>query len=336
MHTLHGNGHPETKCNSITCGTLNIAGFNDSKKWLAVKQLDIDVLALTETHLQTHVQHAFHHKFPNHFFLPSIGKPDKNHTGLAFLIRKNICWSYKVLTWEKDHPCHSFVMDNRLSGLQIWTGDGSTCVFLYAVYLPSGARWESDKRDYAHRLLKAVEQDLRERGDVISLMMGDLNLTTAESAMLTKWSKQGPWFNRYVTSPPGERDKPTCHQGKGSRIDFIMASLSAFDLIHSYQVHHVPCCSNHSLVQVQIQLPKACQIRRTQRSVSVLPPIKPPGINDLILPDTLTHKFQEVVAQKDSNLGPNMQKTFFLNSPRNKDTQTKCPIFAEVKLNFKM
>ena len=56
-----GNHIPTLKVSS-----LNIGGFADQTKWLAIKEMDFDILALCETHLQTHVQHSLHLQFPHH------------------------------------------------------------------------------------------------------------------------------------------------------------------------------------------------------------------------------------------------------------------------------
>ena len=144
-HIKFGNHQP-----SIKVATLNIGGFAEPSKWLATKMLDVDVLAICETHLQHIVQHSLHLQFPNHHLVNSPGCDDKHFTGVSFLIKKSICWAYKPLQWPSDHPCHKFAQDNRLLGVQIWLGDGNQCIFIYNLYLPSGARWAAHKKKYAH------------------------------------------------------------------------------------------------------------------------------------------------------------------------------------------
>ena len=48
------------KISSLRCGVLNVGGFNEPTKWTAVQPLEVDFLALCETHLPTHVQHSLH------------------------------------------------------------------------------------------------------------------------------------------------------------------------------------------------------------------------------------------------------------------------------------
>lgn len=204
MRAIHGNGphipplsKPPVEC--ITCATLNIGGFSDPTKWLAIKQIDFDTLALSETHLQFHTQHSLHIKFPNHHFIHSPGKDGKHYTGVALLTKKAICWSHKLVEWPKDSPCYSFFQDNRLMCVQFWTGDGSSCIFVYIAYNPSGARWETDKKTYSHRLFEAVNQDLQQRGDITAIFCGDFNLTIEDSEILQRWYKHGPWFDSHMS-----------------------------------------------------------------------------------------------------------------------------------------
>ena len=151
-HVKFGNHKPQ-----ITVASLNIGGFAEPTKWLATKQMNIDILALCETHLQHHVQHSLHLQFPNHHVIHSPGCADKHFTGVSFVINKSICWAYRTLQWTPDHPCHKFFQDNRLLGIQLWLGSGKQCLFIYNTYLPSGARWETPKRKYAHDCLNAIQ-----------------------------------------------------------------------------------------------------------------------------------------------------------------------------------
>ena len=286
-HIKFGNHQPPIKV-----ATLNIGGFAEPSKWLATKMLDVDVLAICETHLQHIVQHSLYLQFPNHHLVNSPGCDDRHFTGVSFLIKKSICWAYKSLQWPSDHPCHKFAQDNRLLGVQIWLGDGNQCIFICNLYLPSGARWEAHKKKYAHDCLKAVQQDLCERGDVVALVLGDMNLTLEDSKVLQAWKAKGPLIDTNCTAPAGFRWNATCHQGKGSRIDFILAYKSAIDLVQNYKVTRTSCSTNHSMISIDLDIPKASQVRRTQRSVAELPELDPPKSTSDILPDTLPSSFR--------------------------------------------
>ena len=93
-------------------------------------------------------------------------------------------WASKLITWESYHPCHFAFIDNRLICVQVWAGKGDLPIFFYTAYAPSGARWDADKRAYAHRMLHAIEHDIAERGDIAALLVGDLNLQVQDSAVL--------------------------------------------------------------------------------------------------------------------------------------------------------
>lgn len=72
-------------------------------------------------------------------------------------------------------------------GPQIWTGDGSACVFLSVAYLSSRARWEADKKQYSHSCFAALEQDLRARGEISALLVVTLIL----QAKIATYCKDG-------------------------------------------------------------------------------------------------------------------------------------------------
>jgi exonuclease III len=70
---------------------------------------------------------------------------------------------------------------------------------VYIAYNPSGARWETDKKTYSHRLFEAVNQDLQQRGDITAIFCGDFNLTIEDSEILQRWYKHGPWFDSHMS-----------------------------------------------------------------------------------------------------------------------------------------
>ena len=249
IHIKFGNHNPHIKVAS-----LNIGGFAAPTKWLAIKQMDFDVVALCEAHPQDHVQHLLYLQFPDHHVVHSPGSADKHFSGVSFLIKKSICWAHQSLQWSPDHPCFKFAQDNRLLGLRLWLGDGKQCLFIYNLYLPSGARWESPKKKYAHDCLNAVQQDLCERGDVVALVLGDFNLTIEDSTLLQSW--QGPMVDTSCTAPADIRWNPTCHQGKGSCIDHIFAYKSSIDLVHNYQISRTLCSTNHAMISIHLTVPK--------------------------------------------------------------------------------
>jgi hypothetical protein len=108
IHIKFGNHNPHIKVAS-----LNIGGFAAPTKWLAIKQMDFDVVALCEAHPQDHVQHLLYLQFPDHHVVHSPGSADKHFSGVSFLIKKSICWAHQSLQWSPDHPCFKFAQDNR-------------------------------------------------------------------------------------------------------------------------------------------------------------------------------------------------------------------------------
>ena len=126
-----------------------------------------------------------------------------------------------------------------------------------------------------------------ERGDVTALVLGDLNLTFEDSSVLRFWRTNGPLIDTNCTAPAETRWSPTCHQGKGSRIDHIFAHKSTIDLVTNFKVTRTSCSTNHSMISIDIAIPQAAQVRRTQRPVAPLPALSPPASETDVLPDTL-------------------------------------------------
>ena len=207
----------------------------------------------------------------------SPGFAAKHYTEIASLIRKSAAWASRLITWESSHPCHFAYIDNRLICVQVWAGKGDLPIFFYIAYAPSGARWDADKRAYAHRMLRVIEHDIAERGDIAAFLVGDLNLQVEESAVLQRWQQHGPFFDSASIANPSSAVASTCHQGKGSRVDFVFSSAAMYDASVTYQVHKLGCFPTHSLVELSFYLPEASRTRRTQRTACSLPSLAPPS-----------------------------------------------------------
>ena len=167
-------------------------------------------------------------------------------------------------------------------------------IYIYVAYAISGGRWEPAKKACTHALLEAVQQD------VTALLLGDFNLQVEDCHVLQTWSTHGPWYDCNVTTIACLQQQPTCRQGKGSRIGFIMASKHAYDLISSYAVQQLKSFTPHSAVSVILKVPQIQKVRRTQRQVAQLPCLLPPT-TDAVRPESrLPAGFNIVLANRDT------------------------------------
>lgn len=181
--------------------------------------LDLEIIVLSETRLQSHLEHSESHLFQS--FVCSWGlNPDQRHfAGTAVLARKEKFWSVQSLSWTSEHPCFRFHQDGCLTAVQLWTGHGGISIVVYGIYGPSGARWEKSKWQYFHSMLQAIEHDRIERGQIPSVLAGDFNLELDDSYPLKQCLRSRFCCDARERALPDNRDLPTCHVGKGSKID---------------------------------------------------------------------------------------------------------------------
>ena len=271
MHALVGNTGPCKDSSPLVVAALNVGGFHNSSKWMALRSHAADLFVLSETQLQRHLHSTINIEFAKFHTPLSPGQDDKHFTGVAVLARRSRFWAARTIQWAPDHPCYRFWADNRLLCTQLWCGAGDASIFCYAVYCPSGARWEASKKSYAHALLQAVRDDLIQQGDVAAILAGDFNLQVEDSFLLRQWRFDGPFYDVSTKAPPDIRDQPTCHHGtKGSKIDFVWVSRIAYDLVGTYSVSKLPLFKSHSVLRVSVHVPSSSQVRRTQRRVASL------------------------------------------------------------------
>ena len=218
---------------------------------------------------------------------------------MTILIRRDAVWAVRPVTWPRDHPCRAFYEDNRLVAAQVFLGAGNISLFIFGLYAPSGSRWEAAKRRYLRSMLHATQQDLVERGPVLAVLAGDFNMPTAEDTVFENFCQAGPWHDCHKCATPDMRNAPTCHQGQGSRIDFILASYSAFDLASCYRVTPLVLFPTHSAVCLDLQMPRASQMRHTLRSAANLPSLVPPKPADALLFPKIPKTFRAALARLD-------------------------------------
>lgn len=207
------------------------------------------------------------------------------------LARKDKVWSVQPLSWTSEHPCFRFNQDGRLTAVQLWTGHGGISIVVYGIYGPSGARWETPKRQYFHSMLQAIEHDRIERGH--------FNLELDDSYPLKQCLRSRFWFDARERALPDNRDLPTCHVGKGSKIDHLFVSSSIFDQTFDFDVQNLPEFKDHSLVTAQIYAPAAAQMKTTLRQVCEIPKLTKRTQNYNPLPSQISAKFSEAIVQND-------------------------------------
>ena len=195
MHALNGNtsttggtarvSATRGSAQPLSLACLNVGGFHNSTKWLSLRNHPADLLVLSETQLQRHLHASICTEFSAYPTILSPGQDEKHFTGVAVFAKRTRFWAARTVTWPSGHPCHRmFWADNRLLCTQLWCGAGDTSIFCYAVYCPSGACWEAPKKAYTHALLQSIRDDVIQRGDVVAILAGDLNLQVEDSFLL--------------------------------------------------------------------------------------------------------------------------------------------------------
>ena len=105
-------------------------------------------------------------------------------------------------------------------------------------------------------LLRIVEQWIVELGPVPVVMGGDLNVETAQSSTLDKWTYGGGMVDIGLQSAEaaGKQAAPTCwtsHGKRARRIDYVMANAVAIEVTHGFK-HYPDMYANHASLEVQV------------------------------------------------------------------------------------
>ena len=314
MRALHGNTNPcrsgkWTKQNrlaldsSLAVGTINTNGLAVASKRHAVKNSKLDIIALTETHLQSHL-HAAYAEDWNRFHCHFSSDPNvKHYNGVALLLNKEKFWKVSQIRWPESSPCHKFAASGRLIASQVWFGHGGCAMIIYNLYAPSGSRWEDHKRRQLNELLDAVTEDSVMRGQVPSILIGDLNMPIAESSKMAAMLHNRTWCDTRKVAEPHMMLAPTCHVGpsNGSMIDHIFVSPSLLDLTYDFQITKFPVFKDHSQVSIKIQVPQPCQTRMSLRKPSSLTNLRMPGSSDTVLPCPMPEEFCRAIRQGQVN-----------------------------------
>ena len=294
MHALVGNA------GSLSIAALNVGGLQQVSKRQQLKQLNHDILALSETHLQSHLESSESHQFSDYHCFWGPNSPDRHYSGVALLAKRSSFWHAKKLEWPLEHQCCRFFRDNRLLAVQLWLGTGGVSILVYVVYGMSGARWEASKKTYFHTMFEAIKQDRISRGPIPAVLLGDFNLEITDSYPIRSALQARFWCDTRDKSSTDMQSKTTCHKGKASsKIDHIFVSSNLYDQSFNFQVDSLHEFKDHAIDSFQLKLPKASQVICTLRAVSRLPMIPPPKHTDEPIGSELSTTFQEALAIHD-------------------------------------
>ena len=153
-------------------GALNVGGLQKAAKRRRIIDLDLDLVALTETHVQCHLEHSESNQYPEYFSFWSHNASENHFSGVGLLAMKSTFWAAKQIRWPTDHPCFRFFKDSRLLAVQLWFGRGGTSLTVYVAYGVSGGGWDRSKQNYFHKLMSAVRHDGRSRGPIPHILCG--------------------------------------------------------------------------------------------------------------------------------------------------------------------
>ena len=316
MHTLVGNTagklswyqqHKVNMCDTISCAIINVGGMQEATKRLQLKKLkhDIYIYAISETHLQQHLESAETLQFPSYFCVWGKNAPDRHFNGVAILANRAKFWAAQKLKWESTHPCYRFYQEGRLVACQLWMGRGGLTttiyiyIYIYIIYGKSGARWERPKKQYFHELMQAIEQDRVERGPGPSILMGDFTLELNDSHCIRRYLHTQFWLDVRARANPSMQARPTCHKGRGSQIDHVFVTQSLYDHSSNFEVQKYPEFKDHSVVSVQFTVPKCSQMRTSLRAVEPFNNFEFPSSESNKLVCFISDRFHQAIQEKD-------------------------------------
>ncbi len=286
---------------SLTIGTLNVGGLSNIVKRKQTCDLSLDVCCITES-LWTHDLHRRTSEvFTSYHCVFTPDQHDRQFSGVSLLLRKTAFWQITPLNWNRDDACYQYCQDCRLVAAQAWLGHGGTSILFYVVYGPSGSRWENHKRTYLNEMLDAITEDVVSRGQLPTVLLGDLNMLVAESSKLQTLIRSRTWNNACALASPEFVHTPTCHTGKrqGSQIDLILTSASLYDQLFQNEVVKFDSSKDHSLVSVRLNVPAPIQTRWSLRAPATLPDLALPTASDSHIACQIDSHFHTAVTNKN-------------------------------------
>ena len=284
-HCLNGNTarswKQQHKANSrvqLTIGTLNPSGLSDVSKQQAIHELDLDVMAITETHLGDHMHRAYDEQYPQYSCNFSLDPKEKTFSGVALFLKHSCFWQVQNIQWPTDSQCFKFANEGRLVAVQAWYGHGGNSILFYCAYAPSGSRWEKPKRAALHQLLDAVIDDTVARGQLPTVLLGDLNMPIHESFKMQQILKDQVFMDLRNIADPSMKQAATCYHGPngGSCIDYILSTPGLYDSFSHFEIRKIEPCKDHGLVSVKLSVPAPVQTRLCLKKPTALPNLQRP------------------------------------------------------------
>ena len=283
----------------MTFGCLNCGGLQDNLKRQHIANLGLDIIVLTETHLQQQMLYTESEQFPEYHCLWGSSPNDRHFSGVAILARKSSFWAAKPLRWCEDDECFQYYKDCRLHASQLWFGRGGTSMIVYAMYGQSGAHWEKSKKAYTHDLISSITRDSIARGSIPAILMGDMNLQISDSKILADLLKSKTWHDLRTCATIQMAKTDTCHKGKGSQIDHIFVTTQLFDQCHSFVVTKFDTFKDHACLQAKMILPTCEQMVTTIRQPFVFPDLKKPQKDDSLYTDRLGSHYHHALETQE-------------------------------------
>ena len=141
------------------------------------------------------------------------------------------------------------------------------------------------------------------RGQLPSIMLGDLNMTIPESPKLALMLRNRTWCDTRMHATKAMIHEPTCHVGPstGSIIDHIFVSPSLYDLVSNFQVQKSTVFKDHSVVSIQLAVPSAVQTRMSLRKPAKLDFLKLPSSDDELFTCQPSEQFTKEVQSNNVN-----------------------------------
>ena len=93
------------KGTNLTFGCLNCGGLQNNMKRQHTASLGLDIIVLTETHLQQQMLHTESEQFTEYYCLWGSSPNDWHFSGVAILAKKSSFWAAKPFNWSEDEEC---------------------------------------------------------------------------------------------------------------------------------------------------------------------------------------------------------------------------------------
>ena len=187
---------------SLTIGTLNVGDLSNIVKRKQICDLSLDVCGITESLLTHDLHRRTSEVFTSYHCVFTPDQHDRQFSGVSLLLRTTAFWQITPLNWNRDDACYQYYQDCRLVAAQAWLGHGGTSILFYVAYGPTGSRWENHKRTYLSKMLDAITEDVVSRGQLPTVLLGDLNMPVAESSKLQTLIRSRTWNNACALASP--------------------------------------------------------------------------------------------------------------------------------------